>query len=223
MTPMTRAGCALLVLFAAACNSTAPPAPATKPGAINMKEPRRMVGTESNVRVDAEIYGEDMIQGASISIKYEITNQRATPILIADLVALSTYDPETRTVTIDIGSEVPGEELLPRLIAIPSGERRTFNTGAHINVRMPMNSPWTPKPRALQLRVNFLGDPAPFAMLVDIPERALRDKKLADELFPKWVERTETITTNALPMHWQGPRGSGFEDPPPPRRRRGPG
>lgn len=223
MTPITRAGCVLMVLFAAACNSTAPPAPATKPGAINMKEPRRMVGTESNVRVDAEIYGEDMIQGASLSIKYEITNQRPTPILIADLVAMSNYDPDTRTVTIDVGSEVPGEELLPRLIAIPSGERRTFTTGAHINIRMPINSPWTPKPRALQLRVNFLGDPAPFAMLVDIPERAIRDKKLADELFPKWVERTETVTTNALPMRWQGPPTSGFEDPPAPRRRRGPG
>src|SRR5689334_6786965 len=134
MTPITRAGCAVLVLFVAACNSTAPPAPATKPGSINMKEPRRMVGTENNVRVDAEIYGEDMIQGSSISIKYEITNQRSTPILIADLVAQSNYDPDTRIVTIDIGSEIPGAELLPRLIAIPSGERRTFNTGAHISI-----------------------------------------------------------------------------------------
>jgi hypothetical protein len=223
MTPMTQAGCALTLLFLAACNSTAPPTPASTPGKINMKEPRRMVGTENNVRVDAEIYGEDMIQGASIAIKYEITNQRATPILVADLIAQSNYDPDTRTVTIDIGSEIPGEELLPRLIAIPSGERRTFNTGAHINIRLPPNSPWTPKPRALQLRVNFLGDPAPFAQLVGIPERAVRDKKLADELFPKWVERTETVTTNALPMRWQGPRATGFEDTPPARRRRGPG
>ncbi|HEX3578857.1 MAG TPA: hypothetical protein VHY33_09870, partial [Thermoanaerobaculia bacterium] len=171
----------------------------------------------------AEIYGEEMIQGASISIKYEITNQRATPILIADLIAQSNYDPDTRTVTIDIGSEIPGEELLPRLISIPSGERRTFNTGAHINIRIPPNSPWTPKPHALQLRVNFLGDPAPFLKLVDIPERAVRDKKLADELFPKWIERNETVTTNALPMRWQGPRTSGIEDAPPARRRRGPG
>jgi hypothetical protein len=213
-----------MVLFVAACNSTAPPTPATKPSAINMKEPRRMVGTENNVRVDAEIYGEDMIQGSSLAIKYEITNQRATPILIADLIAQSNYDPDTRTVTIDIGSEIPGEELLPRLIAIPSGERRTFNTGAHISIRLPPNSPWTPKPRALQLRVNFLGDPAPFQKLVDIPERAVHDKKLADELFPIWVERTETVTTNALPMRWQGPRPSGFEDTPAPaRRRRAPG
>jgi hypothetical protein len=220
---MTRAGCALIVLFAAACNSTTPPAPATKPGAIDMKEPRRMVGTENNVRVDAEIFGEDMIQGASIAIKYEITNQRATPILIADLIAQSNYDPDTRTVTIDIGSEIPGEVLLPRLISIPSGERRTFNTGAHISIPIPPNSPWTPKPRALQLRVNFLGDPAPFAKLVDIPERSVRDKKLADELFPKWVERNETVTTNALPMRWQGPRTGGIEDSSPARRRRGPG
>jgi hypothetical protein len=213
-----------MVLFLAACNSTTPAAPATTtPGAINMKEPRRMVGTENNVRVDAELYSEDMIQGGSIAIKYEVTNQRATPILIADLIAQSSYDPDTRTVTIDIGSEIPGEELLPRLISIPSGERRAFHTGAHISIAMPPNSPWIPKPRALQLRVNFLGDPAPFVKLVDIPERSVRDKKLADELFPKWVERNETVTTNALPMRWQGPRTGGIEDAPPARRRRGPG
>ena len=216
MTPITRAGCAVIVLFAAACNSTAPPAPAATPGKINMKEPRRMVGTENNVRVDAELYGEDMAQGSSIAIKYEITNQRATPILIADLLPQSNYDPDTRTVTVDIGAEIPGEELLPRLISIPSGERRTFTTGAHISIPMVPNSPWIPRPRALQIRVNFLGDPAPF-------ERAVRDKKLADELFPKWVERNETVTTNSLPMRWQGPRTSGIEDTPPARRRRGPG
>lgn len=224
MNVMKRAGYAVVMLLAAACNSTAPPAPASKPGSINMKEPRRMVGTENNVRVDAEIYGEEMIQGSSLAIKYEITNQRATPILIADLIAQTNYDPDTRMVTIDIGSEIPGEELLPRLISIPSGERRTFNTGAHINIRVPLNSPWTPKPRALQLRVNFLGDPAPFVRLVDIPERAVHDKKLAGELFPKWVEGNETVTTNALPMRWQGPRPSGIEDSPAsPARRRRPG
>jgi hypothetical protein len=223
MTPLNRAGCALTLLLIASCNSVTPPAPATTPGKINMKEPRRMVGTENNVRVDAEIFGEEMIQGGSIAIKYEITNQRATPILIADLIAQSNYDPDTRTVTIDIGSEIPGAELLPRLLAIPSGERRTFHAGAHISIAIPPNSPWTPKPRALQLRVNFLGDPAPFVKLVDIPERSIRDKKLADELFPKWVERNETVTTNALPMRWQGPRTSGMDDAPPARRRRGPG
>ncbi len=220
---LTRSVFALMLLLVASCSSTTAPTPATTPGKINMKTARRMVGTESNVRVDAEIYGEDMRQGASIAIKYEITNQRSTPILIADLIAQSNYDPDTRTVTIDIGSEIPGEEFLPRLISIPSGERRTFNAGAQINVRMSANSPWTPKPHALQLRVNFLGDPAPFAMLVGIPERAVRDKKLADELFTKWVERNETVTTNALPMRWQDAGSSGMDDGVAARRRRGPG
>ena len=137
MNVMKRVGCALALLLALACNSTAPPAPAATPGTINMKEPRRMFGTESNVRVDAEIYGEEMTQGASIAIKYEITNQRATPILIADLIAQSNYDSETRTVTIDIGSEVPGEELLPRLLSIPAGERRTFRPTPGCRSRTP--------------------------------------------------------------------------------------
>jgi hypothetical protein len=191
-----------------------------------MKEPRRMVGTENNVRVDAEIYGENIVQGASLAIKYDVTNQRATPILIADLIPQTTYDPDTRTITVDIGSEIPGEEFLPRLISIPSGERRSFRTGAHINIGPAITAAPSPKPKALQLRVNFLGDSAPFVKLIDIPEKAVRDRALAAELFPKWVERNETVTTNALPMRWQASRSSGIEDTPvgaPPGRRRRPG
>lgn len=220
---MKRAACSLALLLAAACNSTSAPTPATKPGGIDMKEARRMVGTENNVRVDAEIYGEDLVQGASIAIKYEITNLRPAPILVADLLAQTNYDPDTRTVTIDIGSEIPGEEFLPRLISIPAGERRTFHTGARISVMATFSSSTSPKPRALQVRVNFLGDAAPFLKLVDIPEKAVRDPQLAAALFPKWVEGNETVTTNALPMRWQSSR-SGIDEPPPAQRsRRRPG
>ncbi len=221
---MKRVVCAWALLLAAACTSTSPPAPSTKPGNIDMKEARRMVGTENNVRVDAEIYGEDLVQGTSIAIKYDITNQRPHPILIADLIPQANYDPDTRTVTIDIGSEIPGEEFLPRLISIPSGARRSFNGGAHINIPIPMQSPWTPKPRALQLRVNFLGDTGPFLKLIDIPEKAVRDRQLAAELFPKWVEGNETVTTNALPMRWMASRPSTIDDATPAAgRRRRPG
>ena len=221
---MKRLGVALALLIAAGCSTTAPPVSATKPGTIDMKEPRRMVGTENNVRVDAEIYGEELIQGTSISIKYDVTNQRPAPILIADLVPQTNYDPDTRTVTIDIGSEIPGEEFLPRLISIPSGDRRSFKAVAHINIRAPTNGIGAPKPRALQLRVNFLGDSAPFVKLVDIQERSVHDPKLAAELFPKWVEGNETVTTNALPMRWQNARPSAIDDTPAPSgRRRRPG
>jgi len=76
------------------------------------------------------------------------------------------------------------------------------------------------------LRVNFLGDSAPFVKLVDIPEKAVRDRELAAELFPKWVEKNETVTTNTLPMRWQTARPTGIEEAPAAQsgsRRRRPG
>jgi hypothetical protein len=232
---MKRAVCALALLLAAACTTTAPTEPpkptpeptskpAEKPGSVDMKEPRRMVGTENNVRIDAEIYGDSLSQGSNIAFKYDITNQRSSPILIADLLTQTNYDPDTRVVTIDIGSEIPGEEVLPRLLSIPSGARRSFSTGARINIQTNFSSPWIPKPRALQIRVNFLGDPAPFLKLIDIPEKAVRDRQLAAELFPKWVEGNETLTTNALPMRWQVARPTPIDDAAPatPQRRRRP-
>jgi hypothetical protein len=223
---MRRALFGLVLLLTAACTSTSPPAASTKPGNIDMKEPRRMVGTENDVRVDAEIYGDEMSQGATLAIKYDVTNQRSHPILIADLIPQANYDPDTRTVTIDIGSEIPGEEFLPRLISIPSGARRSFNTGARINIVMPLPGPWTPRPRSLQLRINFQGEAGPFMKLIDIPEKAVRDKQLAADLFPKWVEGNETVTTNSLPMRWTNSSRPAMMDDTPvsvPARRRRPG
>jgi hypothetical protein len=222
---MKRSLCALALLLAAACTSTSPPAPSETPGNIDMKEPRRMVGTENDVRVDAEIYGDEMRQGMTLAIKYDVTNQRGAPILIADLIPQANYDPDTRTVTIDIGSEIPGEEFLPRLISIPSGSRRSFAGGAQVNVAVSFQSPWTPRPNKLQLRINFLGDPRPFIRLIDIPEKAVRDKQLAADIFPKWVEGNETVTTNSLPMRWMSsPRPALLDGTPAmPATRRKPG
>src|SRR5258708_34228785 len=107
-----------------------------------MKEPRRLVGTENDVRVDAEIFGEEMRQGMTLAIKYDVTNQRAQPILIADLTPLANYDPDTRTVTIDVGSEIPGEEFLPRPISMPSGPRASFRRGPHVHVVLSVPASW---------------------------------------------------------------------------------
>ncbi|HEX8155272.1 MAG TPA: hypothetical protein VF698_19215, partial [Thermoanaerobaculia bacterium] len=82
------------LLFGAACSS----AP------VDLDEPRRVVGTENNVRLDAEVFGERMNSGTTIGIKYDITNQRNEPIAVADILPETAYDAETRTVTIDLGS-----------------------------------------------------------------------------------------------------------------------
>jgi hypothetical protein len=187
-----------------------------------MSEPRRVVGTDNDVRIDAEVIGDRLGPNVTVPIQYDITNNRRMTILIADLIPESTYDPETHMVTISIGAEIPGEEFLPRLIPIRPGERKSFKTAAHVNIVANMASPWVPRPNALRLKVNFLSDPAPFEKLISIPEKAVRDPALAAQLFTKWVEGNETVFTNSLPMRW----ANAYSDDPadqttPGRRRRG--
>ena len=184
---------------------------ATTQKTVDMTEARRVVGTENEVRIDAEVYGDKLSTSTTLPIKYDITNNRSQPILIADMIPDATYDQETQTVTITIGTEVPGQALLPRLIAIGSGEKKTFNTAAHVSIAASTSvSPWIRHPSAVRIRVNFLSDPAPFQQLIAIKETAIANKELADALFPKWIEDNETVTTNTLPMHWTGGRMDAF-------------
>jgi hypothetical protein len=169
-----------------------------------MTEPRRVVGPENDVRIDAEVYGDTLGPSVSIPIKYDITNNRSRAILVADLLLNATYDPETLMVTVDIGSEIPGEQFLPRLISIPSGGKKSFRGAARVSIlHNPTSTPFTPRPNKLRLRVNFHGETKPFEKLIDIPEKVVHDPALAEALFTQWVEGNETVVTNTLPMRWR--------------------
>lgn len=206
-----------LPLLSAACTSTQQ---------VNMDEPRRVLGTTDAVRIDAEIRQEELRPGGTVPITYEITNQRPTVIAVADIVPDSSYDPETRTMTVSIGSEVPGEQFLPRLITIRPGEKKTFTIMAPVRVALPPVSGDSAvrmrAPNALRIRVNFLGETAPFQELLDINEKAVADAELADKLFPLWLEHNEVVTTGSLPMRWGGMTAGTAEAPvrrgPPVRR-----
>ena len=198
---MKRTAAPLLLLSALILTSCA--TSSSKP--VDMTEPRRGVGTEALVRVDAEIWADQLTTNGSIPIKYDITNDRQATILVADLVPLATYDPDTQTVIVALGSEVPGMELLPRLIPILPGEKKSFSTAARVTILLPnASSPVMRFPNALRVKLNFLGETKPFEKLVAMTEKAVHDPKLADELFPKWLEQNETVLTNALPMRWAG-------------------
>ncbi len=203
--------------MAAACASSPTPA-------VDVKEPRRALGTENNVRIDAEVYSDSLTPSSTIPIKYDVTNHRQRTILVADLIPVAVYDPDTQTVTVSLGAEIPGENFLPRLIAIRPEERKSFSVSAHVAIAANPGTPWTPRPNGVRIRLNFLDDTVTFAKLIDIPEKAVYDPKLAADLFQKWVENNEAVVTNTLPMRWQGgamAMESSPSLPPPPRRRPG--
>lgn len=187
---------AAVALLAFACAST---------NQIDMKEPRRLVGTEGGVRVDAQILGEQLSPGQSVSITYEVTNERPGAVAIAELLPECSYDPDTQTVTVTFGSEIPGQSFLPRLIVIPSGQKKSFAGHALINSTFGAVAESGLRqhvPRGLQVKLHFLDDLKPFEKLIGIPERVVHDPELAEALLPKWLEFNETVVTNVLPMRW---------------------
>jgi hypothetical protein len=208
---------AVSIVAVACAGGAAKPAPGPP---LDLREGRKLVGTENGVRVDAEVLADHVVAGTAITIRYTLTNGRPNPIAVADIMAVTTYDPETRILTVNIGSEVPGQQTLPRLIQLSSGETRDFTIGA--NTSFPAGGArGAAIPHELRLKLNFLGNVQPFAMLVNIPEKAVVDPKLADELFPKWIEGTESVITNSLPVHW-APRAddpASADSPRLPRRR----
>jgi len=204
----------LLLAAAAACATSSKPI-------VESTEPRRAVGTENGVRIDVEIYTDSLKTNTNLPLRYDITNHRNETILVADLVPQGTYDSDTQTVTVNLGTEIPGEQFLPRLIAIRPGERKTFSVAAHVVIAANPGTPWTPKPNGVRVRLNFLDDTKTFSPLVDIKEKAVHDPSLASALFQKWVENNETVVTNILPMRWQGVVLGDTPATPPTRRGRG--
>ena len=186
---------ALLLLLGIGCASS---------GGVDLQEPRRVLGRESDVRIDAQIFQEKVGTGTSVRLTWEIENLRSQPIAVADIVPSVSYDELERTLVVNVGSEVPGNNLVPRLIRIESGEKRAFNGVAKVNIHLPLPGPMTQYPRLMQVRLSFLSPVGPFEELIGIPETSIADPALADRLFPQWVEANETIRTNSIPIDWMG-------------------
>ena len=180
-----------VMIGVSACASRPLPTPAEAPRRV-------VVGTENQVRVDGEILVDST--GSGVAIRYEVTNGRANPIAVADILPETSFDLETRTVTVSLGSEVPGAQFLPRLMTVPAGEKRAFTAGANVYAAMRRDAPTGLAGVALRLKLNFLSDTKPFRDLLDIPEKAVHDPKLADALFPAWLELNETVFTNSVPV-----------------------
>ena len=172
---------------------------------IDMDDPRRALGRENDIRVDAQLVKDTVSPGATIGLTFQISNLTAAPVAVADKVASASYDFDTRTITLSVGSEVPTGGLMPKMTTIAPGQTKVFRCGA-----TPMMNPAAFRadgPRYVQIKVTVLRDLTPFERLLSEDARATQ--ALSDELFDRWFESNDTIFLNSVPVRYT-PRSGGF-------------
>src|SRR5438874_8189966 len=85
---------------------------------VDMRDPRRAVGREDDVRVDAEIAQDSVSTHSKIGVVYQVQNLTQAPIALADKISDATYDADTQTITVSFGAEVPDGATMPHLVVI---------------------------------------------------------------------------------------------------------
>jgi hypothetical protein len=170
---------------------------------VDFKDPRRALGREDDIRVDAQMLQETLTPGSPISVTYQVENLTASPIAIADKIADATFDADSQTITVSIGAEIPAGTTMPHLVTIAAGQKRAFRIGASAQVLIPnARSPLARVPRFVQINVNVLRDLKPFAKLIAQQTESAAAPPLPNELFDSWVASVSSVELNVLPIRW---------------------
>jgi hypothetical protein len=170
-------------------------AAATAAGTIDMNDPRRTVGREDDVRIDAQLVQDTVSPGSAVAVMWQLENLSTAPVAVADRIAAATYDTDTKTITLAIGSEVPQDGKMPHTVIVAPGEKKLFRAGAvPVLSAVATRSSFSP-PRYVQVKVSILRDPAPF-------EKMRPEQVLPDELFEQWFESNDSIFLNAVPVRF---------------------
>jgi hypothetical protein len=173
---------------------------------IDMNDPRRALGREDDVRIDANLQQEIVTSGSPLAVTYRIENLTPAPVAVAMKSTDVSYDPETQTITVGIGSEIPKDGNMPQLATIGPGEKKTFT--AAVTPLIPASaatSRFMPGPRYVQVKVSILRDLAPFAALIVRQSQSAKAvaQPLTDEQFDLWLKGNDTIFLNTIPVRYQ--------------------
>src|SRR5436305_15242231 len=74
---------------------------------VDFKDPRRALGREDDIKVDAQMLQETLSPGSPISVTYQVENLTSAPIAIADNVADASFDADSQTITVSLSPERP--------------------------------------------------------------------------------------------------------------------
>lgn len=177
---------------------------------VDMSDPRRALGLEDDVRVDAQLIQDTVSSGSPVGITYQVQNLTRQAIAIADKLCDVSYDSDSRTITLSVGSEVPKGGEMPHLTLIPAGEKKTLTTGAILHITTPADhSPFVSVPQFVEIHVSLLREVTPFHSLIEEQSRAATPVMLTDQQFDQWLQSNDTIFLNAIPVHYTaGPKSN---------------
>ena len=185
-------------LFAAVVVSAAADA-----ASIDMNDPLRAKAREGNVRIDAQLVTETVSPGAPVGVTWQIRNESEVPVAVATRVVDATYDMDSQTITLAIGSEIPKDGNMPQMVLVAAGETKVFRAAATPGI-MPAayRGAGRVPPRFVQIKVSILRRLEPFLELIRNQAPTAKAQPLSDALFDQWFESTDTIFLNTLPVQW---------------------
>lgn len=168
---------------------------------VDMKDPRRAVGREDDVRVDAELIQDSVTSGSPIGITYQVQNLSPNPIALADKVCDVSFDTDDRAIVVTLGSDVPKDGVMPKLVVLAPNEKKTFSAGGMVHVAAPTTrNPFVAVPQFVRIKVSILRNLAVFRPLIDQQSKSPAPIALTDAQFEKWLENSDTIQLNTIPV-----------------------
>jgi hypothetical protein len=143
----------------------------------------RVLGRDDDVRVEAEILADSIKPGALVRVRCTVENFRSEPIQIASVNSQSSYDADSRVVTVNVGSELPIDAKAD-MITVGPNEKHSFNVD--VPLRLPTIATRSRAQSTVRVKLHFL----------DRPRAVLA--KLFDDPFDQWLEAKKTVVTNAI-------------------------
>ena len=175
---------------------------------IDMNDPRRALGREGDVRIDAQLMRDTVTAGAPVAITYQIHNLSTSAVALAHRQIDVTYDEDERTIVVAVGSEVPPDGNMPQMTLIAPGEKKILTAaGTPLLRAAAVRATMAVVPRFVQVKVAILRDVRPYLELIQSQNR----QRLSDELFEQWFESNDTIYLNAVPVRYMAPPASDIE------------
>lgn len=178
------------------------PVLAAEADGIDMNDPHRALAREGDIRIDAQLMRTQIVPGSSVVVTYQIQNQSQSPIAIAAKHAEATYDPDTQTITLAIGAEVPSGGRMPQMTTIDPGKTKVLRAAAVPSLPAAVRRARRAFPRYVQVKVTVMRELTPFRQLIDSQSERRAEVRLPDELFDRWFEANDTILLNTIPVQW---------------------